>query len=423
MNEMPSAILSTYGRRHAETAWKPGSLRLEAQSAALPGLRLSVHDSLAAAEPAWRLLEPGADCTIFQSFDYLAAWQKHIGAPENTTPAIVLLHDSDRLLAILPLSVTAGALRRLTWLGQDLCDYPGPLLAPDFARSVPAPRFSDVWREVTALLRSDPRSRYHLVDLCKMPANIGTQANPFLMLACSPHPSDAFLATLSGNWEEFYQTRRSAKARRQDRSKLKRLTELGDVAALTADREDRRVRLLDALFAQKSETFARKGIADVFRRPGYREFFLELATNPRTADKAHVSELRVGTITAAINFGLEYRGRYSLYLVSYDESLSRFSPGAIHLNELMHRAIDRGLREFDFLVGFQRLKRDWSDRRILLHDHVVGATPAGHILAAALRMRARLKRAIKASPALWDAYLWARARFGALRPRPDDHHS
>jgi CelD/BcsL family acetyltransferase involved in cellulose biosynthesis len=203
--------------------------------------------------------------------------------------------------------------------------------------------------------------------------------------------------------------------RRQDRSKMKRLAELGPVRMVATEQADARSRVLWNLFSQKSETFARKGIADVFRRPGYREFFLELASNPRTKAMAHVSELRAGPRAAAINFGLEYRGRYSLYLVSYDEALSRFSPGAIHLNELLHRAIDRRLSEFDFLVGFQRLKREWSDRRITLYDHVSGATALGRIGAATLRIRTRLKRTVKATPLLWDAYLALRESLAPLR--------
>jgi CelD/BcsL family acetyltransferase involved in cellulose biosynthesis len=415
MSKMPSAVLAACPRHVVEPAKRPGAC-IEALSVARPGLRLTIHDDLAAVESIWRQLEPKAEGTIFQNFDYLAAWQRHVGTHENATPAIVSIHDASGLLAILPLSTSGRALRRLSWLAQDLCDYPGPLLSRDFARRVPASHFGALWREILALLQSDRRLRNDLIDLRKMPATIGTQANPFATLPVSLHPSEAYLTALQPNWDAFYDARRSAKARRQDRSKLKRLGELGTVRMVTPEQGKEVTRLLDILFAQKSETFARKGIADVFQRPGYREFFLDLISNPHTKDFSHVSELRVGAVSAAVNFGLEYRGRYSLYLVSYDEGLARFSPGAIHLNELMRWAIDRGLNEFDFLIGFQRLKREWSDQRIPLYDHIRGVTLLGHATALSLRALSRAKRAIKASPVLWDAYLSLRALLGALKP-------
>jgi CelD/BcsL family acetyltransferase involved in cellulose biosynthesis len=417
MSRSPIATLAAYSRHIVAPIERPKSPPLETDSAAVPGLRLALHDELAAIEPAWRELEPNASCTVFQNFDYLAAWQRHIGPHENATPAIVSIHGADGVLAILPLAVTGRSLRKLTWLGQDLCDYPGPLLARGFAGSVPTPRFNALWEEIVALIRRNPRLRHALIDLRKMSVAIGTQANPFVDLPLSLHASEAYVATLLPHWNEFYERRRSAKARRHDRSKLKRLAELGAVDLVSPESADQAAHLLTALLAQKSETFARKGIADVFRRRGYRAFFLDLVSNARTREFTHVSELRVGPSAAAIGFGLEYRGRYFLYLVSYDESFSRFSPGAIHLNALLRRSIERGLHEFDFLVGLQRLKREWSDQRIQLYDHVAGTTFVGYAIAASLRGWSRLKRAIKASPVLWDGYLALRALVGTLKPR------
>ena len=413
MNKSPSATLAAYSRHGGESVSRRGNARLEAHSHVIPGLRIAVHDDLASVEPAWRALEPDADCTVFQNFDYLSAWLRNVGPHQNATPAIVSIEGPKGTLAIIPLAVTGRSLRRLAWMGQDLCDYLGPLLARNFASWVPTSRFPALWRETLAFLRRDPRKRYGLIELRKMSLAVGTQANPFATLPYSLHPSEAYVATLQSSWAAFYDSRRSAKARRQDRSKLKRLTEIGDVRLVSPD-HSKAAHVLQTLFAQKSETFARKGISDVFGRSGYREFFLDLVSNPRTREFTHLSELRVGESAAAVSFGLEYRDRYLLCLISYDDAFSRFSPGAIHLNELLRRAIERGLHEFDFLVGLQRLKREWADRRMPLCDHIEAATLAGRAIASSLRGLSAAKRGIKGSPALWEAYL--RLRTLAARP-------
>ena len=47
---------------------------------------------------------------------------------------------------------------------------------------------------------------------------------------------------------------------------------------------------------------------------------------------------------AAVNLGLTWRGCYYHLLASYDDGeLSRFGPGAAHLHELLHQAIDEFL--------------------------------------------------------------------------------
>ncbi|MEX2128804.1 MAG: GNAT family N-acetyltransferase [Xanthobacteraceae bacterium] len=418
MNEMPGAATAAYGRRGAVVAPTAGRACLHAQSATLPGIHIAIYDDLACVERAWRAFEPHADCTVFQNFDYLAAWQKHIGSRAGVAPALVLIRRGDDLLAILPLALAGGGwLRRLTWLGLDLSDYLAPLLRNDFTGTISHEQFAALWLEIRTLLQANPRFRHDLIDLRNMPEFVGGQRNPLVALTATLHPSEGYIATLPGDWDTFYRARRSSKARRQDRTKLKRLGEIGDVRMITPERRDDIALTIKTLIAQKSATFARKGISDKFQRPGYREFFFELALDQRTGEMVHTSELRVGSMPAAVSFGLQYRDRYSLCLVSYDEDFSRDSPGAIHLNELMHRAIDRGMHEFDFLVGSQRLKREWSDRRIPLYDHIAAATTRGWPVAAMSRALSRVKRAIKTSPALWDAFVRIRAFAGTLNRR------
>ena len=61
------------------------------------------------------------------------------------------------------------------------------------------------------------------------------------------------------------------------------------------------------------------GVANLFARPGYAEFYRALATDPATRNLVHVSRLDVGATAAAVNFGLTYRDCYYHMLASYDD--------------------------------------------------------------------------------------------------------
>ena len=64
--------------------------------------------------------EPGRLHQVFQTFDWLAKWQRHIGRRKDTVPAIVLGGDAEgQLLFILQLAIERrGPLRCLSWLGS-----------------------------------------------------------------------------------------------------------------------------------------------------------------------------------------------------------------------------------------------------------------------------------------------------------------
>jgi CelD/BcsL family acetyltransferase involved in cellulose biosynthesis len=396
-----------------------------AADAAQGTIDITIDYRLDTIEGAWREFEKSADCTAFQAFDWLSAWYRHIGPLTRAQPAIVVGRDHDGgMLFIMPLAVTPGAIHRLTWLASDLCDYNGPLLAKACASLLTPERFHALWRDICRRLQADARTRHDLVELTKMPERVGGQANPFLALSTSLNPSNAHISDLFGTWTEFYETKRSSGTRRRDRTKLKRLGEYGEVRYVIPQDRGEIERSLDVLIEQKARSFARMGIDNMFDRPGWSEFFAAVATDPRMRNVVHISRLDVGSCWAAINLGLVFRGTYYHVLASYDDGeVSRFGPGAAHLRYLLQYAIGHGLKHFDFTIGDERYKREWSDRTLLLYDHVAAASVRGWGAAAMVHGHRRVKRMIKQNEALWSLFSRARAALGpksASSPDADD---
>ena len=391
-----------------------------AASSSGSGVELQVYGDLSEVEREWKAFERQADRTVFQSFDWLAAWQRHVGTHRGSVPAIVLGRDGDgELLFILQMAIETRRLaRRLTWLGSSLCDYNAPLLAENFSDRVSAERFALAWRDVVEFLQANPRFRFDLIDLQKMPETIGLQRNPFLDLQILAHPSGAYVADLGRDWDAFYAGKRSSSTRKKERRQLKHLCEHGEVRFVEAEDGDDIARTLATLMGQKSRAFARMGVEDFFARPGYRDFFLAIATDPGMRELIHVSRLDVGATTVATSVGLKFRDCYYLILSSYDDGeLSRFGPGRAHLHELLRHAIDGRFRQFDFTVGDEPYKRDWSDIELELYDYLAAATIRGSMVAALTTAYRRTKRFIKQSPTLWPAFSKARALAGLLSKR------
>ena len=380
------------------------------------GLSLRVHSDLDEVREQWKAFEQQADRTVFQSFDWLAAWQRHIGARRGTVPAIVLGRDADgQLLFILQLAIeTHGLTRRLTWLGSQLCDYNAPLLAEQFSGRMSAERFGLAWQDVIKLLRANRRWQFDMIDLQKMPEAVGAQRNPFLDLQVLAHPSGAYVANLRRTWHEFYAAKRSSSTREKEGRQLKHLAEHGEVRFVDVTDKDDLTRTLETLFDQKSRAFGHMGADDLFAPPGRRDFFLAIATDPAMREVVHVSRLDVGATAAAANVGLKFRDCYHLILSSYDGELSRFGPGRAHLHELLRHAIDGGFARFDFTVRDEPYKRDWSDTELRLYDHVDAVTLQGALVMATTTAFRWSKRIIKQSPALWRAFSKARALAGLL---------
>jgi CelD/BcsL family acetyltransferase involved in cellulose biosynthesis/predicted ATP-grasp superfamily ATP-dependent carboligase len=384
-------------------------------------LSLRIYSDLAAIEDEWRAFEQVADCTAFQTFDWLATWYRHVGQREDVHPAIAVGRFGDGDIAfILPLCVVPERMaKRLCWLGQELGDYNAPLLARDFSRRVTPDRFLAVWRELQDDMQRDPLLRHDWIEFEKMPQKIGAQINPFSYLGVSPNASGVHLTKLGDDWEKFYVAKRSSATRRRDRAKRRHMSEYGEIRFLTAADTDDARRTLETLMDQKSRSLARKGVANIFARPGHREFYLDLASNPKTRHLVHISRVEIGTACAAANLGIVFGDCYYHVLASFvDSDVSHYGPGALHLRELMAHAIKLGLKRFDFTIGDEPYKLEWSDTDLKLHDYTETTSWRGLPVSSSSSLRRRIKRFIKQTPLLWRFASEVRSAIGALSHPP-----
>lgn len=425
MDSSPAETLQT-PRFKADT-----SIRLEqaagtrsARSSARFGrqhVELEVFGDLAAVAPLWRAFEDKADHTFFQTFAWLDAWQRHVGSPTATAPAIVTArHPDGTLLLVLPLAIQRRhGVRQLTFLGSDLCDYNAPLLHPDFAAMIGDGGFEALWTRIVALFRADPHFAFDVIDLAKMPERVGLQPNPLMVLGTEPNPSGAYLTSLSGTWDEFYAHKRSSATRKKERKQLRQLGEFGDIRFVDRLDGEERARTLDLLFEQKARSFARMGVRNIFTRPGYRELFTAFAMDACSRHLVHLSRLEVGPSIAAVSIGFTACSCYYLVLSSYEGGgeMARFGPGRAHLHELFRYAINGGVACFDFTIGDEPYKQDWSDARLTLRDHLSAATSRGAVAVSLITGFRKAKRTIKQNPMTWRLFSRARSLLGAIGSR------
>lgn len=375
-------------------------------------ISLTLHSSFEAAETVWRQLENEGDCSAFQSFGWLSAWQRHIGTAQKIEPCLVSSSDfNGEPLFLLPLGLKSGLMgRRLIWLGGDLADYQGPLLAKDFARNIG--NFSDVWARIRKIL-----PEHDIIEFNRLTETIGDQANPFLRGgAITRNASSAHMTRLASSWDAYYGEKRSSGSKKRDKQKRRKMEELGAVALVTPKTEEEIRVTLAALIEQKSATFARMGCPDLFAKPGYQNFYQDLATNPATRDMVHVCHLQVGDRIVAANWGISFKKRYSYVLASYAEKdeASRFGPGMVQLMELMRHATDTGHTEFDFTVGDEAYKGDWCEVEVPLYDRLEAVTAQGWLALLPNLAFRKLKRFVKQTPILWEAFTRLRALTGPI---------
>lgn len=395
-----------------------GTRSVDAASSSRAGLGIDIDivSDLASVEALWRTFQQNASCTPFQTFEWLSAWQRTIGSATAVEPAVVTLHRHGRIAAIIPLAFQGQSfVRQVTFLGNALCDYNAPLLAPGFDNLLPPRLFLAAWDEIKRRLRK--QHRYNLLLLDKQPEWIAGQGNPFLALPTFRNASGAHSMALGTDWDTFYAAKRSSNTRRNDKAKRRKMEAYGAVSFVNAPDATSACRTLETLIAQKTNWFGSRGIPVLFREPGVSRFFQELIDT--APNLVHISEVKIGDACAAANLGLRFKGTYFHILASHgDGPAARFGPGALHLRELIQFAIQGGCHMFDFTIGDEPYKFEWADKKTSLFDHVSGSGITGSLLMTGLATKSAAKRAIKNTPILWTAASQVRQRLFSAQKQP-----
>src|SRR5689334_4740241 len=97
---------------------------------------VDIITDLGEAAPIWRALEAGTDVfTPYQRFDFLASWQRQVGARQDVQPFIVIAYDADhRPLLLLPLALRRRlSVRIAAFMGDKHATFNMPLLDRTFA--------------------------------------------------------------------------------------------------------------------------------------------------------------------------------------------------------------------------------------------------------------------------------------------------
>jgi CelD/BcsL family acetyltransferase involved in cellulose biosynthesis len=102
---------------------------------------------------------------------------------------------------------------------------------------------------------------------------------------------------------------------------------------------------------------------------------------------------------------------------------ARHSPGLILILHLIQACADRGIGSFDLGAGDAQYKSWFCKQPVALFDSFLPLTPVGHLSAVALDMTNTLKREVKNSSALWNAYRGLRRAFSNFGGESARRHS
>jgi CelD/BcsL family acetyltransferase involved in cellulose biosynthesis len=365
---------------------------------------VEVFSDLALAEPFWRRIEASdALGTPYQRFDFLAAWQQHVGVRNGVTPFIVIGfgHQGEPAF-VWPFGHTRnGPLNVIQFLGSKHANFNVGWWRRDVAATVTAQDVSRIFERILS-----DGNHIDLLALFSQPFDWAGVANPFALLPHQNSVDFSMRLTIDRPADALIELLLSSTMRGRLRGKTRKLQKLPGYRYVRADEPADIDRILDAFFAFKSVRMAQQGLTNVFAAPGV-EDFLRTACHSKLPDGRSIIEIHaleadaeVLAIFAVVSDEHRCTSMFNSYTLSEN---ARHSPGLILIHNMVLDCAERGLRGFDLGVGKADYKSIFCNQVEPLFDTIIGLTPLGKMAAPGIRAATAAKGLIKRKPALWGA--------------------
>ncbi len=379
----------------------------------LDRLSIDVHRDIDTIEGEWRGLFSRAGTTVYQSFDWIAAWLATAAPAQGVHPAVVALRDDAELVMILPLGVERSAgVGIARHLGGEHANIRMPLATAAWRGPADDAATDRLLRRIATAIGA-----VDLFDFDALPA--AGEGTPLMLAAHkAARPARLHVGTLelASDMKTLLAGQRGARKAKKHRWQNNALAPIGGYTLRRAASRTEAEAMFAAFRTEKSAWFRRMGIADSFAAPGIAEFFAALIAR-RWAGGGAVIDIDAiefgGGIHALLGSG-SANGRQSGYFLAVaDDEWRRISPGELLIHDVIEGACGRGTRLFDLGRGDERYKASWLDRTEQHVRLLRPITAKGRVAASVLRLADALERRVRGDERLWSLAKRLRRRGGA----------
>jgi len=310
----------------------------------------STLDAAPLNERSWNALAASGTNSLFQVYQWHRSWVSAYG--DRYEPLIVVDSNGSGVNGVAPFVIertTAGRIIRFIGDGRaDYCD----ILAGDDRHTV-----NGIVKWMTDYRHWD------VMDLKNIPAQ--SKTIEMLRSACSEAGlgftvRDQFLCPtllVRGHESSAHSILRKPSLRRRHNQ----VTRLGKLESrhLTsaADVEP----LLERFFEQHIARWDGTETPSLFHQLPNRRFYSELTERLNGTGWLLFTLVELDGRPIATHYGFDYNDAQIWYKPTFDPAYASQSPGLLLVRELIQRAVDRNLREFDFTVGNEPFKARFTN--------------------------------------------------------------
>ena len=333
----------------------------------------------------WNDLENCSDLYVFQTLDWFKNWHKtYLDKDNDLVLKVVVVENDSKNIAIFPFCIEKKlGLNILRWAGDKEFDYCSPILNNKYKFN------KDSFKTILNLTFSELKN-IDIIKLTKQPKFLNEYQNPFVNFLNNYFDSKNYFISLPNNWNFFEKNILKKDFRSQNKRKKNNLKKHGTLKFKVINDQKEINSLLVELFEQKNIRLSSKKSGNLFAKKDLM-FYKDLFRNQNKSFKMHLSYLKLNNETLAMHLGTIYNKRYYYLVLSMGQKLEKYSPGRLLISLLIRWSIAKKLKYFDFTLGDESYKKNWTDSSSSYYNCIESKSLYGSMLISFFKLKYLIK--------------------------------
>jgi CelD/BcsL family acetyltransferase involved in cellulose biosynthesis len=312
------------------------------------------------------------DNPIYLTHEWLLTWWKHFG--ESKKLNVLLIEKEGQTIGIVPLMRTEyriGLIKihALETIGSLNCNHIGLIASGSSEEAVSAflTYLEEEFAKGELLLRLTwIRDDSRFLDLLRRRNSLSTNS----LVMQEKVKTLAPYITLPATWDGYFRSLRSN--RRHTLRRILRSLEKAHTVEFRDCTKDNLENTLSRFIDLHEKRWQSANVSGVFSDPKMEGFYRDIATQFVKKGWLHFSCLIVDSEVASAEYAFIYNQKFYCAITARDIRYSDYGVGHIHQMFLIKYAIEKGLREFDFLRGEEPYKFHWTESSRKYINSVMG---------------------------------------------------
>ena len=291
---------------------------------------------------------------VFQTSEWIDVIIKSYNKLENIK--IVYVYSDSKIILVVPFCIkNICGCKELRWVSSDIIDYNNAIISELF--DFDDVEFKNIWNEII----EDLSSQCDLIFFYKIPEFIKFKKNPLINSDYKSYQKSYQLNLENFDYNSFYNDNNNNKTQQTDRRKEKKLTNQGNLKYSYFDINKNNFHLIEDLIYKKMSTYKKNKIK-TFNYKDLINQYRQLANGMSNDFKFNLSILEKNGKKISTIFGVIFDQIY-YYLVpfTYNTEFKKYSPGRLHIINLIKWAKNNNIKTIDFTAGDEEYKKKWSN--------------------------------------------------------------